>query len=109
MKKFFHKRNIGYFIILIINICLVIYCALQNKIQYVSIFQQKIFVGKTLYLLFGNNYINLIIIIFFSIYTYFYQKFFLKEKIYKNKLIFYFLLFFFLDILLFLIFTKRIY
>lgn len=109
IKRKITKKYIIYMILLIIDILLVIYTAKQNCVNYVSIMGEDIFVSKSHYLLVGRNYINLITIVFFYIYTLVMKKFLFKEKITKKYL--FGLLFFIvgLNMLLFFIFTKRIY
>ena len=109
LSKILTKENIANFLIILFDIILVIYCAFKNKVNYVNIFNQKFFVGETKYLLFGRNYINLIIIGFFFGYFLLMNKFFLKKKITKKFMILSFICLVVINLVLFYIFSKRIY
>lgn len=109
LKKYLTKGNITYFILAVLDIIFVIYMARKNVVNYVVILDEEIFVSKTKYLLFGRNYINLVIIAFFYIYTCLVTKFFLKKKITKKFLLWLFVILFVINILLFFIFTKKVY
>lgn len=108
-KKVFIKRNIIYFIILVFDIILVIYSARKNRVHYVEILGENIFIGETKTLLVGRNYITLIITVFFSCYVYALNHFFFKGKNTKKFVmgLFFFLLL--LNAILFFVFTNRIY
>ena len=103
------KVNITYFIFLLVDIVLVIYLARQNIVNYAVLLDEEIFVSKTRYLLWGRNYINVIVIAFFYIYGCILNKFFLKRKNSKKFLIRLLAILLVLNILLFIIFTKRVY
>ena len=107
--KYLTKVNITYFIFLLVDIVLVIYLARQNIVNYAVLLDEEIFVSKTRYLLWGRNYINVIVIAFFYIYGCILNKFFLKRKNSKKFLIRLLAILLVLNILLFIIFTKRVY
>ena len=109
VKKYLTKVNITYFILAIVDIILVIYTARGNIVNYVVILDEEIFMSKTSYLLFGRNYVNLVIISFFYVYTLLVTKFYLKKEITKKFLGILFLIIFIINILLFYIFTKKVY
>lgn len=109
IKKYLTRVNITYFVLAIIDIILVIYTARSNIVNYVVILDEEIFMSKTKYLLFGRNYVNLVIISFFYIYTLLVSKFYLKNKITLKFLGILFLIIFIINILLFYIFTKKVY
>lgn len=109
LKKYFTKVNITYFILFLLDIILVIYSARKNIVNYVVISDQEVFVGKIRYLLLGRNYINLIIIGFFYIYTCLINRFFLQRKNTKKFLLWLFLILIILNLLLFFFFTKKVY
>lgn len=108
-NSYINKTNIVYFFIGLCDIILVIFCARQNKIHYVRFLGENIFVGKTKNLIFGRNYINLIITLFFYIYVILVNKFFLKKGISKVFLIWTFLLIFIVNIILFCCFSYKVY
>ena len=107
--KYLTKVNITYFVFLLVDIVLIIYLARQNVINYAVVLEKEIFVSKTRYLLWGRNYINIIAIAFFYIYGCFLNKFFLKRKLSKNFLVWLLVILLILNVLLFIIFTKKVY
>ena len=108
-KSYLTKTNITYFVLLLLDIVLVIYMARKNIVNYIVISDVEVFVSKTRYLLWGRNYINLIIILFFYIYTCLVNKFFLKRKNTKKFLIWLFGILVVVNVLLFILFTKKVY
>jgi len=108
-KKYLTKVNITYFMLFILDIILVIYFARKNVVNYVVISDVEIFVSKTRYLLWGRNYVNLIVIAFFYVYICLINKFFLHQKNTKKFLIWLLVILVVLNVLLFVLFTKRIY
>ena len=74
-----------------------------------KVLDQDIFVSKTSYLLFGRNYINLIITIFFYLYICLINRFFLKRKNTKRFLWWLLIGIIFLNLVLFFCFTRKIY
>ena len=109
VKKHLTKVNITYFFLFLFDILLVVYLARKNVINYVLVFDEKIFISKTKYLLWGRNYVNLIVIAFVYIYGCVLNRFFLKRRNTKNFLLWLLIILFILNILLFIIFTKRVY
>ena len=109
LRKYLTKINITYFFVFLVDIIMVVLMARRNVVNYVSIFDEEIFVSKTRYLLFGRNYINLVIIAFFYIYTCLINKFFLKLKNSKKFLISLFIILVLVNMLLFFLFTKKVY
>lgn len=108
-SKCLTKVNITYFIFFLIDIILVIYLARGNRVNYVLIFDEEIFVSKTKYLLWGRNYVNVIVTVFFYIYGCLLNKFYLKRKNSKKFLLSLLGILLVLNVLLFVIFTKRVY
>ena len=108
-SKYLTKVNVTYASLLLIDIILVIYLARQNIVNYVVISDIEVFVSKTKYLLWGRNYVNLIVIPFIYIYTCLINKFFLKRKNTKKYLILLLIGITILNCLLFIIFTKKVY
>lgn len=109
IKKYLTKVNITYFMFFLIDIILVIYLARQNIVNYAVVLDEEIFVSKTRYLLWGRNYVNLIVIAFFYVYGCLVNKFFLKRKLSKKFLLWLLAILLVLNVLLFIIFTKRVY
>lgn len=109
LRKYMTKTNITYSILLLLDVVLIIYLARQNIVNYVVVSDVEIFVSKTRYLLWGRNYINVIVIAFFYIYTLLINKFILHKKSTKKFLILLFIVLVLLNVLLFIIFTKRVY
>ena len=83
--------------------------ARQNKINYVNITGRNVMLGENNYLYFGRNYINLVIIGFFSLYTMLLRRFLIKKKLTWKFVILTLIFYFILDIIVFCIFTKRIF
>ena len=109
LRKYLTKVNITYFILLVIDAVLVVCLARKNIVNYVVISDEKFFVSKTRYLLWGRNYVNLIVIAFFYIYTCLINKFFLHRKNSKRFLIWLLFILILLNCMLFVLFTKRVY
>lgn len=109
LKSLFTKTNVTFLILFLLNIILVIYSARKNVVNYVTISNQDIFVSKTRYLLWGRNYINIIITVFFYLYICVINHFFLGRKNTRKFLVSLFFILIILNILLFFLFTKRIY
>lgn len=105
-----YKKNILIHIFLVIvDVVMVIFMARNNVVHLVRVNGNKIVLGSTGYLLFGRNYVNLVIISFFSMYTIFLQRFLLKKRITWKYIIFTILFYFLLNMILFYCFTKRVY
>ena len=77
--KYLTKINITFFIFFLVDILLVIYLARQNVINYAILLDKEIFLSKTKYLLWGRNYVNVIVIVFFYVYGCLLNKFFLSK------------------------------
>ena len=108
-KKLLSKENFIYLFIVLINIVFTIYIAQKTSIHYAKVLGNNILVTNNLYMFFGRKYVNLLIIGFFSLYTILIRKFILKRKNKLSTFFFILLFYFLLDILLFYIFTKRIF
>jgi len=107
--NFNNKEVVVYGFLLLIDIVLVIYCAKKNIVQYVKYYDKNIFIGKTREMLLGKNYVNLIITMFFNFYLLAISRYFFKKKIYKKNIVISFLVILFINLVLFYIFTKKIY
>ncbi len=104
------KTIIIYLALLIVDIIMIIYAARHNFVNYTSMpGMSKILIGNNKKLFFGRNYINIIITIFFSIYTLLCNKYILKIKNTKKLTISLIIFYLILNIALFYLFTKRIY
>ena len=108
-KKYFMKLHLCHFLLIVCDIILVIYCARQNKVHYVKLFDENIFVGNTRDLVLGRNYVNVIISCFFYIYMLLIEKFFLHRNVNKKTLICFFVGIWCINLILFCIFTQKIY
>lgn len=109
VSKYLTKVNITYFLFFLIDVILVIYLARQNIVNYVVVFDEEIFVSKTKYLLWGRNYVNVIVTAFFYIYGCLLNKFFLKRKNTKKFLGWLLIILLMINVLLFILFTKKVY
>lgn len=99
-----------YLIMLILDIAIIIYSARNNHANYVTLTNnQSMFVGDTKDLLFGKNYITLIITFFFFIYTLLTNKLLFHIKNTQKFIIILLISLLTLNTVLFFIFTKRIY
>ncbi len=108
-KSFFTKANICHILLIVCDIVLVIYCARNNKVHYVKMFDENVLVGNTKDMLLGRNYINVIISCFFYIYMLLIERFFLHRRVNKKTLIRFFVGVWCINLLLFFVFTQRIY
>ena len=110
IKSKLNKRTIMYIILLILDIIIIIYSARHNYANYITINEdRKMFVGDSKDLLFGKNYITLITTFFFFIYTLLANKILFHKKNTKKFIILLLLFLLTLNIILFFIFTKRVY
>lgn len=109
VKNLMTKRNITFFILILLDIILVIYSARKNIVNYVTVYDQDIFVSKTRYLLVGRNYINLLITGFFYLYICLINRFFLLRRNTKKFLGWLFVILVIMNFVLFFLFTKRFY
>ena len=106
----YKKVIIIYSILLLIDIIMIIYFAKHNYVNYVSLpGNERILVSKTRKLLFGRNYITIIISLFFYIYTLLCNKYILQIKNNKKLIISTIIFYLILNISLFYIFTQKIY
>ena len=108
-SSIFTKVNITYFLIGLFDIICVVVCARFNRVQYVKLLGDDIFIGSTKYLVFGRNYVNVVITLFFYLYFLLINKFFFKRKINIKFLVCLFLILFIINILLFSCFSIKVY
>ena len=104
------KRNIFYLILLVIDIIIIIYSARHNYVNYVTLDNTEPFLlSDKKDLFFGKNYITIITTLFFYIYTLLCNKILFHQKNKKSFTIGLFIFILLLNLILFFIFTKRIY
>lgn len=108
-KKIINKTSITYLGLIIFDVLLTIYMARQNVINYVIIVDKKIMMSKLSYLLLGRNYVNIVLMIFFYGYTCLINKFFLKRKNSIKFLILLLITVVALNLLLFYLFSNKVY
>lgn len=111
IKNKITRKNLFYFIIAVIDISFIIYCARHNYANYVMdrIEGDYYYVGDSKDLLFGKNYITLIFSSFIYIYILLSNRVFFQKKNSKKNMIKLFIIIFLINIIIFCIFTKRIY
>ena len=103
------KKIIIYSIIMLIDIIMIFLFAKRNILHFVVVGNKKVNVSGTNRMLFGKNYITLIVTFFLYIYICMINKVVFKEK---KKELFYVILFLgliIINILLFVICSKRVY
>ena len=93
----------------IVDIVLIIYVARNNVANYVNVNGEDIFIGETKNLLLGRNYITLVISAFIYLYGLLINKVLLKNKISKKNLILSFFCILLFNMIMFCIFTNRVY
>lgn len=108
-KKIINKTSITYLGLILFDVLLTIYIARQNVINYVVIADKKIMISKLNYLLLGRNYVNVVLMLFFYGYTCIVNKFFLKRKNSIKFLILVFGLIVCINLLLFYLFSNKVY
>ena len=110
IKEKLTKKNIFNLLICLIDITLIIYFARHNYANYVtSKTEGTFFIGDSKDLLFGKNYIVIIFSSFIYIYTLIINILLFKIKYSNKKQLKLFIITFLINIVLFFIFTKRIY
>ena len=95
--------------LLIMDIILIIYVASSNAVNYVNVNGEEIFVGKTRNLLLGRNYITLVVSAFIFLYGLLINKVIVRKKINIKKMILIFGGILLFNMILFCIFTNRVY
>ena len=104
------RQNLLYLLIAFIDIIFIIYCARHNYANYVKNEQDgSFFIGDSKDLLFGKNYIVIIFTSFIYIYILLSNKIFFHLKQSKKSMLKLLILLFLINIIIFFIFTKRIY
>ena len=95
--------------LLIMDILLIIYVANSNAVNYVNVNGEEIFVGKTRNLLFGRNYITLVVSAFIFLYGLLINKVVVRKKISIKQMLFILVGVLIFNMILFCIFTNRVY
>ena len=104
------NQNIIYGVLVLIDIFIIIYSARHNYANYAKLInKERIFIGNTKNLFFGRNYITLIVTFFFFIYILMCNKLLFNKKNTKKSILLTGLFLLILNIVLFYIFTKKIY
>lgn len=96
-------------ILLVIDIILIVCFARDNYANYADVDGKVIFVGETKNLLFGRNYVGLVVTCFIYFYGILVSKFLCKNKFKIKQLILLFIGIFVLNVLLFYMFTNKVY
>ena len=104
-----NKNILVLIVLLIIDIVLIIYVAKENVSHYVNVNGKDIFIGKTKNLLLGRNYITVVVSVFIYLYGLLINKVMLGNKINIKKLVLIFIGILILNMIVFCIFTNRIY
>ena len=108
-KKDIKKKIIVYLIIMVLDIGIIIYSARRNILHFIDLNNKTVTLGGTKRILFGKNYITLVVTFFFYIYICLVNKFIFKEKKKEWFYVVLFLLLIIINILLFVAFSKRVY
>lgn len=108
-EKIFTKKYITYFIVLLIDIIFIYYVAKKNIVNYAVLSGKYILIGDSKKLIFGRNYISIIVTVFFYGYYCLMNHFFLHEKNTKKFLLILFLVLVCVNFLFFFLFTTRVY
>ena len=110
IKEKLTKQKLLYLLIAFIDIIFIIYCARHNYANYVKSAQDgSFFIGDSNDLLFGKNYIVILFTCFIYIYILLSNKIFFHIKQPKKSMLKLLIALFLINIILFFIFTKRIY
>ena len=111
LKFWINKKKSLLFVVglIIIDILLIIWSANDNYCNYVRTDDGVHLVGDTKNLLFGRNYIGLIITLFVYIYGLLVNKVMIKEKVSIKLLVVIFIMLFLFNMLLFYLFVNKVY
>lgn len=104
-----NKNKLVLLILGLLDIVLIIWCAKDNVANYVILDGEDIFIGETKNLLLGRNYITLVITIFIYGYGFLINKVLLKNKIKFKYLVILFIIILVVNMLLFYLFTNKVY
>lgn len=104
-----NKMFIVYIILLLLDLGLIIYTARGNIVNIVNINGRDMYVGEFKNLLFGRNYVSLVITLFIYLYFMVVDKFFLKNKFNIKKYLLVLICLILFNILMFYLFVNRVY
>lgn len=104
-----NKMFIVYIILLVLDLGLIIYAARGNVVNIVNINGRDMYVGEFKNLLFGRNYVSLVITLFIYLYFMVVDKFFLKNKFNIKKYLLVLICLILFNILMFYLFVNRVY
>lgn len=104
-----NRDKIFYFVLGIIDIILIIYVARSNIANYAIVNGEEVFIGSSKNLIMGRNYITLVISLFIYLYGLIVNKFLLKKKISNKWLILILILILIFNMIMFYLFTKKVY
>ena len=104
-----NKNKLMVSILFVIDLVLIIYFAKENYANYAKVKDELIFVGDTKNLLFGRNYIGLIVTLFIYFYGIIVSKFLCRNKLNIKWLVGCFIVILLFNMLMFYLFTNKIY
>lgn len=107
--NFDNRRNLVLIGLVLVDIILIIWAARKNIANYVLLNGENIYVGNTRNLLFGRNYITLVITAFIYGYGVIINSILLKNKVKIRYLLLMLVIILVINIILFYIFTNRVY
>ena len=96
-------------ILFLFDVFLIMYVGRKNVANYASVNGEEIFIGKTRNLLFGRNYVTIVVSLFIYIYGLIINKFIIKKKFSIKKLILIFGLILIFNMIMFYLFTRKVY
>jgi len=110
LNKILTKKNIIYLLIAIADIFLVIYTARRNNINYITLDKENyVYLGSKTNLIFGRNYITIVISLVVYIYYLLLNKIYFKTKLTKKRIIIPIFIIFIINCLIFYLFTNKVY
>ena len=110
LSKIISRRNVVYLLILVADLSIIIYAARRNIINYVEVSKNKYsYFGDSSNIYFGRNYITLVTTLVVYIYLLILNKFYYKIKIDIKYLVLSFIILFFINIIMFYLFTIKVY
>lgn len=111
VKHFIIKNKVKLIslVLFLFDVFLIMYVGRKNVANYALVNGEEMFVGKTRNLLFGRNYITIVVSLFIYIYGLIINKFIIKHKFSVKKLILIFGLILAFNMIMFYLFTKKVY
>ena len=108
-KRIKNKNKLVIGMLILLDFFLIVFMARKNTINYVVIDGKDIFIGETKNLVLGRNYITLVITLFIYFYGVAINKILLRNKIRFIYMILIFLGILILNMLMFYLFTNKVY